>query len=132
MSIVRRRIIMALILIFLITTMFSITAYAARDNSTLDQATDSIMDGMGAEVFIWFRAFRACIIPLLIVRFASTGLKLMGNTLLAKGEYKRDEIKTDILYSIIAAAFVVLMPTIIGWAIALFASGGWKPPSTSY
>ena len=132
MRTVRRRIIMALILVILITTLFSITAYAARDNSTLDQTTDSKMDGMGAEVFIWFRAFRACIIPLLIVRFASNGLKLIGNTLLAKGEYKRDEIKADILYSAIAAAFVVLMPTIIGWAMELFASGGWKPPSTSY
>lgn len=132
MSIVRRRIIMALILVFLMISVLSINVYAARDNTTLDQTSDSKMDGMGSEVFIWFRAFRACMIPLLIVRYASNGLKLIGNTFLAKGEYKRDEIKADILYSTIAAVAVMLMPTIIGWAMELFAGGGWKPPATSY
>lgn len=129
---VRRRILTALFLIFLITTMLSVNAFAARSNVTLDRATDSKLDSMGAELFIWFRAFRACMLPLLAVRFASNGLKLLGNTMLAKGEYKRDEIKADILYSTIAAIVVILLPKIIGWGMELFAGGAWKPPSTTY
>lgn len=132
MKTVRRRILTTLVLIFLISSVLSVNAFAARSDAKLDKTTDSKMDEMGAEVFIWFRAFRASMIPLLIVRYAANGLKLIGNTMLSKGEYKRDEIKADILYSTIAAAVVVLMPTIIGWGMNLFAGGAWKPPATSY
>lgn len=128
MSNVRRRILTALILIFLISIMLSINTYAAA----LDANTESKMDAMGDEVFVWFLAFRACVIPLLIVQYASNGLKLLGIVFLTKGEYKRDDVITNILYSTIAAGVLVLLPVILGWAMDLFKSGAWKPPSTSY
>lgn len=90
------------------------------------------MDTMGNEIMKWYRAFRACMIPLLICQYASDGLQLVGNGLLKKGEYKLDAIKTHLLYVTLAALVIIFLPRVLGWARELFEAGRWKPPSTTY
>ena len=128
MTNVRRRILTALFLVFLISAVMPVHAFAAG----LSTEQESNMDAMGREVFIWFKAFRSCVIPLLIVRYASNGLKLIGNTVLTKGEYRLDGIKIDIFYSTLAAIILVLLPYILGWAMGLFQAGAWEPPAQSF
>lgn len=128
MTNVRRRIITALFLVFVFSAIMPVYAFATG----LSTDQNGNMTAMGREAFIWFKAFRSCVIPLLIVRYASNGLKLIGNTLMTKGEYRLDSIKIDIFYSTLAAVILVLAPYILGWAKGLFESGQWTPPPPNY
>lgn len=143
MTNVRRRIITALFLVFIMTTFLTVTVYADVNGTippaaTTPEATKPSIDGeermdtMGIEIMKWYKAFRACIIPLLICQYASDGLQIACNGLLKKGEYKLDAIKTHMLYVTLAALVIIFLPRILGWSRDLFESGAWKPPSTTY
>lgn len=128
MNNIRRRITTALFLMLLIFSVMPVFAQAAG----LQNIQEQKMDAMGNEAMIWFRAFRSAAIPLLIVRYASNGLKLIGNTAMSKGEYRLDSIKFDIFYSTLATIMLFLIPAIMQWARDLFEAGAWVPPSPDY
>jgi hypothetical protein len=131
MTTYRRRFFTALILIMAIYAILPVTAKAATIdflNPTYED-WDATMKNMGRTASIWLVRFRACLIPLLIVKFASNGFKLIGNTLLSKGEYRLDDIKREIFYTTVAAITIVIFPKIMDWAISLFERGQWVPPS---
>lgn len=129
---VRRRIFTALILIILLTTAMTLCVYAqdGRDKVVLPGEMNKLMNSMGSDAFKWYKAFRSiCMIPLLMYRFAVCGLKIMGATFLQKNEYTMNGIIQEIFHSTLAAMVVVLLPTIIGWAMGLFEGGAWRPPT---
>lgn len=126
-----RRIIAALILSLLITMIVPIGVYA-ESNVELKGAADDKMDAMGYEALIWYRCLLACCIPVLIVRYASYGFQLLGNTFMTKGEYSLDRIKKDIFYSSVAVAVLALLPQLLSWSKGMFFDSQWVPPSPSY
>lgn len=117
-----RRILTALIWMIALAVLLPQNAYA------LSADVESKLDTMGTEVFGIYKLFLCGIaIPVLIVRFAACGFRVLGATFLSQGDTAIDKVKRDVTNSIIAMFVLFFLPTVIGWAIGIFSVNAWKP-----
>lgn len=119
-----RRPLTAFLLILSVFICTSDIAYAAGT------PTESI-DKFNQLIMYWYRlALRSVIFPLCALSFASCGFRLLFSGFLS-APMELDKVKKQILYTAIALTVTSMLPTIIGWAVGIFKTNAWQPPTLS-
>lgn len=123
---IKRRIGAVIFCLIACSIFFAVPVSAASDVNT------SIND-MNDFAFKVYKAIRAVVVPLAIVSFASCAFKFLGSIFF--GNYAsmagNDMMKAQkqLVFTIMAVLFIVLLPTIFSIAISIFKRSAWDPSS---